>query len=361
MAFHGLTFPNQNVSSLDDGGFYRSFRGDGIIQGCEITFTTDSITIQAGWLIAGGRLIQVDGATTFTFEDMITTGYGRLMLQIDTSQASTVEDFAQLSYLFDYSASIDGFTAPVQEDINLGGGAIYQTVLAVVTIGNGNITEINSSLGFSWIDINAIAVTSDGRIVPRINFVGDDGVPVGALMSPALNNGDMRLYGLDEGTQTSGLYMEKSGRLILFGHGDVVVRPNGATNTSGQVYWDTDGDQHGGHKRITKSFQNVNVPTANVVTAASNLQVTKAGLYEIHFYGDFNPSASATGIVNFGIGFGSGTARSAVNSCPLTGGTHIYSDFPIFAQMAANEYIYVNVQAAQKGTISGAINAVLLG
>lgn len=142
MAFHGLTFPNQNVSSLDDGGLYHGFLGDGIIEGCDVAYTNDSITIQAGWLLVCGRHIQVDGATTINFNNIPTSGYGRIILQIDTSQASTVEEFAQLSIEIDYSNSLDGFSDLVRENINIGSGTIYQFEIAIVQISGGNISSL---------------------------------------------------------------------------------------------------------------------------------------------------------------------------------------------------------------------------
>lgn len=264
MAFHGLSFPNQNVSALDDGGFYKSFRGDGIIQGCEITFTNNSITIQAGWLIAGGRLIQIDGATTFTFEDMITTGYGRLMLQIDTSQTSTAEEFAQLSFPIDYSASIDGFTAPVQEDINLGGGTIYQMVLAIVQISSGNITAISSQVGGSILRSRA-----------------RDGV------------GDLRLYGAQNGGyifqfESGGIYMDASGYITVYGkENGIYMRPNGAFNTSGQSTLGTDGQWRGGHKLV--NHYGSQAVSANVETEILTFTLTQ-GLWDITCFMDSNTS-----------------------------------------------------------------------
>lgn len=271
MAFHGLTFPNQNVSALDDGGFYRSFRGDGVIQGCDISFTTDSITIQAGWLMAGGRLIQVDGATSITFEDMITTGYGRLMLQIDTSQASTVEDFGQISTPIDYSASIDGFTAPVQEDINLGGGTIYQFVLAVVNISNGNITGITSSLLLSPLSPNRTLFPCDlvidrGADLGGYTYFLQNGITKGRV---GYGNDGFFRCGTVDGSYTSlgGILVPTSQNEIMkvFGnYQDIYFMPQGITNygiaysigkTSGFLNSHNQASYYSGFRRLDANSQ----------------------------------------------------------------------------------------------------------
>lgn len=297
MAFHGLTFPNQNVSSLDDGGFYRSFRGDGIIQGCEITFTTDSITIQAGWLIAGGRLIQVDGATTFTFEDMITTGYGRLMLQIDTSQASTVEDFAQLSYLIDFSASIDGFTAPVQEDINLGTGTIYQIVIAIVQISGGNLTSIVSSIGISSLELRG-----DANNNPVLNMT--DGTSTRGIAYRS--NGGFTTFAQSEegGGIKNGMRLYDSGEVRIFPSDDASIRflPKGVADLTNQVAINHNGDLHitAGqiHGGVTIGSYTKNSQT-NITSGGSWTQIMNtgnvldpAGLYIVVIHLQYNPNSS---------------------------------------------------------------------
>lgn len=292
MAFHGLTFPNQNVSSLDDRGFYRSFKGDGIIQGCEMSFTNDSITIHAGWLIACGGIVQIDGATTINFDEIPTSGYGRVMLQIDTSQVSTAEDFAQLSYLVDYSASIDGFTAPVQEDINLGTGTIYQIVLAIVQISGGNITAITSLVRPSnLITSPNIIIESDASIGvnPSARFFYD-GVAVGQVYSEA--GTDIRIINNGQGAG-KGLYLEPNYVTLWADEQPIILRPNGGFNTLNQIEFTASGQQLGGHPKTS-------LMTATSITCQADrdtdIQTVNGldsnGVYIVTAGASFAPSAS---------------------------------------------------------------------
>ena len=149
----GCTFDNQNVTSQNDGGLYQTiFPQDGILWGCSMSVTTDTLTIQPGEMMIGGRLIWVDGATSIQLSDPIANGYGQLVLEIDLSQTSTQDTFNQVSAQFVYSTTTT-FPELTQGDINEpGGDMIYQQQLAVVTISGSNITGITSQLGNAVID-----------------------------------------------------------------------------------------------------------------------------------------------------------------------------------------------------------------
>ena len=147
----GCTFENQNVTSKNDGGLYSSILEDGILWGCGMSATSTALTIQPGEMIAGGRVIYVDGATTVTAENAINNGYGQLVLSIDLSKTATGDAFEQLEIGFVYSTTAT-FPELTKEDIN-STGTLYECEIAVVKIEGGNITGIVSSLTMAKVNL----------------------------------------------------------------------------------------------------------------------------------------------------------------------------------------------------------------
>ena len=151
--FRGCTFEEQQVNSKDDGGLYREiFRKDGVLWGCEMTVTNDTLTIQPGRLIISGRVIRVDGATQIPFTGPIQNGYGQAVLTIDLSKTATKEAFDQIEASVVYSTT-SLFPELTQGEINTSNGdMVYQQELAVVSIAGGNITGITRQIGGAEID-----------------------------------------------------------------------------------------------------------------------------------------------------------------------------------------------------------------
>ena len=73
-------------------------------------------------------------------------GYARVLLTVDLTRTATADVFDQVNTSIEYADTEDGFTAPVQDDIN-NGCSVYQLPLAVVSIGDGTITGITDSIG----------------------------------------------------------------------------------------------------------------------------------------------------------------------------------------------------------------------
>lgn len=163
--FRGCTFDNQNVTSQNDGGLYQQiFSTDGVIWGCSISATTNSITIQPGEMLIGGRLVWVDGATQIQFSDPISNGYGQVVLQIDLSQTATTTTFNQLSTIVNYSTTTL-FPALTQEQINQPGvGTIYQAQLAIVQISGGNITGVTESISSAQINAETLGGKTESQL-----------------------------------------------------------------------------------------------------------------------------------------------------------------------------------------------------
>ena len=353
MAFPGLTFPNQNVSALDDRGFYKSFKIDGVLQGCDISFTNSAITVQAGWLIACGGLVQVDGATTINFDEIPTSGYGRVMLQIDTSQASTAEDFAQLSYLIDYSASIDGFTAPVQEDINLGTGTIYQLVLAIVQISGGNISSITRQLNYSSLfSLGGLGVHGVS------NFGWDDtGQYYRAKIDGAnFPNGIAFVLQDNLGSTQSGVLAYSDSVILIAPAGGegISFRPYGPFSNIGLVRIDPSGQIIGGVKTTqdTRSGSTTIPAGGGWVTCVGKNGLDANGTYLVEAYGTYDPNTNTSQSLWVRLNTDNGNYHSEAKPIPYD------SQWPISYHEIVTGVTSVNFQAStQSSSLSGTMLA----
>ena len=149
-SFRGVTFENQSVTPSDDAVVMRHTLTDGILTGCDMTYSDDILTMDAGYLIVCGRLIHRPVVEDWVINDR-TSGYARVVMAIDLSRAATVEVFDQVNVSIDYADSTSDFPALTKEDINAA-GSMYQTVLAVVSLGVGGITGIQSQIGTSRVE-----------------------------------------------------------------------------------------------------------------------------------------------------------------------------------------------------------------
>ena len=142
--FSGVTFQQQKISPSDDGLIRRKLLADGILYGCDMSYSGTTLTMAAGQLMICGRQIRHPAAQNWAVVDA-TSGYARLVLTIDLTRTSTKDTFDQVLDTIEYASSLDGFTALETSDINIS-GTRYQVVLCVVSLGTGGITGITDKL-----------------------------------------------------------------------------------------------------------------------------------------------------------------------------------------------------------------------
>lgn len=140
MALQGKTFDNQLVRAKDDGGLYGAVLSDGILWGCERYLNANKLTLAAGQVIVGGRVITIEGSEVVTLNPTFSANYGRVLIEVDLNQLSTQETFEQVKILQQYS-STDNFPDLTLEDIN-NTGKIRQWCIATYRVLSGDATEI---------------------------------------------------------------------------------------------------------------------------------------------------------------------------------------------------------------------------
>ena len=146
MAFRGITFSKQSVTSNDDAHIYKLLLDGrkGKTKGCKLTFGTDDIYISAGYFFASNRLIEVSSMETVA-TPVITSGttYCRLVFEIDLTKTNTNTEFNQ-GYFRVLSSAAD-YPTVTQEDLE-NGGNVYQLPFAKFTKSVSGIGSLVSEL-----------------------------------------------------------------------------------------------------------------------------------------------------------------------------------------------------------------------
>lgn len=142
--FTGVTFPNQKVTPAHDAVVRRAVLADGILTGCEFSYSGYTLTMTAGQLIICGRQIIHPSSQNWVVSGA-TSGVARLLLTIDVTRTSTKDTFDQVLDQIQYATDVNGFPALDQTDINAS-GTRYQVAACVVSLGPGGITGIVNKL-----------------------------------------------------------------------------------------------------------------------------------------------------------------------------------------------------------------------
>ena len=133
----GHVFKSQTFKNEAFGLFIDTFlQGNmGVVRGCELSNTNNSVTLGEGYFCIKGRFLQVLGEETIQ-----TTGKGYYVLvcEIDLSLENTKEDFNQGSIKVISNAST--YPTLTQQDIN-NGGTMYQYEFARFRVTDSGITD----------------------------------------------------------------------------------------------------------------------------------------------------------------------------------------------------------------------------
>lgn len=152
MSFKGVNFTNQRLLAADLGRLLQLLCQDGIVYGCDLSYSGYNLSMSPGMIVVGGRLLRLDTTQTWTISGA-TSGYARVVLTIDLSRTSTAYTFDQVQTRVDYS-SYGSFAGLTKGDIN-GVATLYEVELAQVYLNYYGISSITAQLppGKSEVDI----------------------------------------------------------------------------------------------------------------------------------------------------------------------------------------------------------------
>lgn len=137
----GHVFQNQ-VFSNDAFALYMDFllnKKSGVIKGCEISNTNNTVSISEGYIWIKGRPIQIIGTETKIVD--VDSSYCKFVCEIDLSKENTITELNQVNVRI--IKSVMEYPTLIQEDLT-DGGSIFQFPLAQFKTVNGNISEFKS-------------------------------------------------------------------------------------------------------------------------------------------------------------------------------------------------------------------------
>lgn len=136
----GVTFTGQAVTSAADGTVQSAMLRDGRLSGIGISYAGNTLTITQGYMLSGGRITLLSGVSSWIL-NQATSGYARLILQLDMSKTATASAWEQGTILTEYAATLDALRALATEPIN-GTGSVYEMEICVVSLASTGISEI---------------------------------------------------------------------------------------------------------------------------------------------------------------------------------------------------------------------------
>lgn len=232
MSLTGITFANQKITPSDDGRLYGAMLADGILTGCGITFAAATLSVAAGSLLIGTRELRTSGETLSVTG--ATSGYARVIIDIDLTRAATKTSFEQAQFQIQYAASLDAFAALEQQDINTA-GTHYQAVFCILSLGTAGITGVVSSLASARVGTaqigNGVVTLEKLADSARGNASSD----LSATPFSAGNNGRLLIFSSSE--NTSYTLTQSIWDSLPAGFSVTIVKSNGANDGALTINW----------------------------------------------------------------------------------------------------------------------------
>lgn len=153
---NGIVYDLQNIAAIDLAHIFWMMSGmrDGILNGCEITYSGSSMYISSGYFSPRGFLVKLTGTTAVSLP-AISSGqvYCNLVYRIDLSQSPSEEQFTQGSFTVITSAS--SYPSVTQEDLD-GSGTIYEMSFAKFILSSSGVSNFqkNTEVFNDWVEVS---------------------------------------------------------------------------------------------------------------------------------------------------------------------------------------------------------------
>ena len=169
MSIQGVTFDLQPLTAAFDGALHAYLLTDGVLSGCEVTYSGYDIYVSPGYFIAAGRLVYIPERTRIFGASIFTSASIQIKFVIDLNNTASATEFTQGQFTTAWvsTSSGDTFPALVQEDINGSTGRKYEVDFARATTDASRLlTSATRTLGAAELRLAASGgggTGADGR------------------------------------------------------------------------------------------------------------------------------------------------------------------------------------------------------
>ena len=134
----GETFSLQTFTSEAFALFIDRFANEqcGVMTGCALSNTANSVTIGDGYFLIRGRLLRI--ISNVTVSSITTDGYYSLICEIDLSKTNTISEFNQGA--IKVISGVSDYPSLTQQDITED-GTVYQYEFARFRVSSGSVTD----------------------------------------------------------------------------------------------------------------------------------------------------------------------------------------------------------------------------
>lgn len=135
MSIQGVTFDLQPLTAAFDGALHAYLLTDGVLRGCEVTYSGYDVYVSPGQFIAAGRLVHIPERTRIFGSSIFESASIQIKFTIDLNNTASAAEFTQGRFASAWvsTSSGDTFPALVQEDINVSTGRKYEVEFARAT------------------------------------------------------------------------------------------------------------------------------------------------------------------------------------------------------------------------------------
>lgn len=172
----GIVYDLQNIAAADMAKIYWMYgaKRDGIIAGCEMTYTNSAINLAAGYFSARGHLTKLTGTTSVELPEVNSgTLYCNLVYRIDLSQTADEDVFTQGSFVIKTNSS--AYPGVTQEDLD-NNGTIYEMSFAKFLLGTTGVSSWNPNTAVynEWVTGVSVPVSSWSNTWPYTQTITMD-------------------------------------------------------------------------------------------------------------------------------------------------------------------------------------------
>lgn len=157
----GHVFKNQTFANEIFAIFIDTFLDGnmGIVKGCELSNTNNSVTIGEGCFCIKGRFLEILGNETINISG---NGYYSLVCEIDLSKENTKEDFLQGNVKV--ISGTTTYPTLTQQDLN-NGGTLYQYEFARFRMTDAGITDFTDRRTFLNLESIYSKISNDAATI----------------------------------------------------------------------------------------------------------------------------------------------------------------------------------------------------